>query len=54
MRVLGLSTITNINDPDRPAPASVEEILAAANRAAPMLKRLIEAVVAQIHQGALS
>lgn len=54
MRVLGLSTITNINNPDRPAPASVEEIVAAANRAAPLLKHLIEAVVAQIHQGALS
>jgi purine-nucleoside phosphorylase len=52
MRVLGLSTITNINDPDRPAPASVEAIVAAANRAAPMLNRLIEAVIAQIHRDA--
>lgn len=51
MRVLGLSTITNINDPDRPATALVEEIIAVANRAAPRLKRLIEAVVASIHQG---
>ncbi len=51
MRVLGLSTITNINDPDHPAPASVAAIVAAANRAAPSLNRLIEAVVAQIHQG---
>jgi purine-nucleoside phosphorylase len=54
MRVLGLSTITNINDPDRPAPASVDAIVAAANRAAPMLNRLIKAVVEQIHRGALS
>ena len=54
MRVLGLSTITNINDPDRPAPASVEAIVAAANRAAPDLNRLILAVVAQLHKGALS
>jgi purine-nucleoside phosphorylase len=53
MQVLGLSTITNINDPDRPAPASVEAIMAAANRAAPDLSRLIRAVVAQIHKGAL-
>ena len=52
MHVLGLSTITNINDPDRPAPASVEEIVSVANQAAPKLKRLIEAVVAQIPQGA--
>ena len=51
MRVLGLSIITNINDPDRPAPASVEAIVAAANRVAPMLNRLIKAVVVQIHKG---
>jgi purine-nucleoside phosphorylase len=48
MYVLGLSIITNINDPDRPVPASLEAIVAAATQAAPMLKRLIEAVVAQI------
>jgi purine-nucleoside phosphorylase len=54
MRVLGLSTITNINDPDRPAPASVEAIMAAANRAAPDLNRLILAVVARIHEDASS
>ena len=53
MRVMGLSTITNINDPDRPKPASVNEIVAAANRAAPGLNRLIQAVVAQIHKGTL-
>ena len=52
MRVLGLSSITNINDPDRPTPASVEAIVAAANRAAPMLNRLIEEVIAQIHRDA--
>jgi purine-nucleoside phosphorylase len=51
MRVMGLSTITNINDPDRPEPASVDEIVAAAKRAAPDLNRLIQAVVAQIHKG---
>jgi len=50
MRVLGLSIITNINDPDQPAPASVQAIVAAANRAAPMLKRMIGAVVARIHR----
>jgi purine-nucleoside phosphorylase len=54
IRVLGLSTITNINDPDQPAPASVEAIVAAANQAAPILNRLIQSVVEQIHQGALS
>jgi len=53
MRVIGLSTITNINDPDRPAPASLEAIVAAANRAAPDLNRLIQSVVAQIQKGSL-
>lgn len=53
MRVLGLSTITNITDPHRPVPASVEAIVAAANRAAPRLKRLIAAVVTDIGKGAI-
>ncbi len=53
MRVLGLSIITNINNPDRPAPASVDGIVAAANQAAPDVNRLIRAVVAQIHKGTL-
>ena len=51
MRVLALSTITNINDPDRPMPASVEAIIAVANRTAPILSRLIRRVVAQLPQG---
>jgi purine-nucleoside phosphorylase len=53
MRVLGISTITNINDPDHPQPASLEEIVAAANQATPRLRQLIEAVVAGIHPGAV-
>ena len=48
MRVLALSTITNINDPERPAPAAVEAIIAVANRTAPALQRLIRGVVAEI------
>ncbi len=51
MQVLGLSTITNINDPDHPAPATVEAIIAVANRTAPILNRLIRRVVAQLHRG---
>ena len=53
MRVLALSTITNINDPDRPAPASLEAIIAVANRAASVLSRLIRKVVIQIQAGAI-
>ena len=53
MRVLGISTITNLNDPDHPQPASLEAIVATANKAAPRLRQLIEAVVAGIHKGAV-
>ncbi|WP_419657899.1 PunA: purine nucleoside phosphorylase I, inosine and guanosine-specific [Desulfosarcina variabilis str. Montpellier] len=51
MRVLGISTITNINDPDHPQPATLEEIVEVANQAAPRLRSLIEAVVAGIGRG---
>jgi len=48
MKVLGLSTITNINDPDTPVPATVEEIIAVAKQAAPMLEMVIRNVVGKI------
>jgi purine-nucleoside phosphorylase len=40
-RILGLSVITNTHDPEAPAPARLEEIIAAAEAAAPTLARLI-------------
>ena len=48
IKVLGLSTITNINDPDTPVPATVEEIIAVAKQAAPMLEMVIRNVVKNI------
>ena len=45
MRILGLSVITNVNHPDRPVPATLEEIIAVADQAAPRLTRLIETVL---------
>ena len=48
MRILGLSTITNVNDPDRPVPATLEEIVAVANAAAPRLAALIEGVIGRL------
>ncbi len=54
MRVLGLSIITNINDPNRPQPASVEAIVEVANQAAPRLNRLIRTIVTRLHEGASS
>jgi purine-nucleoside phosphorylase len=48
MRILGLSTITNINDPDHPEPASVEAIIRVAGEAAPRHARIIEAVAREL------
>jgi purine-nucleoside phosphorylase len=48
MRVLGVSTITNLNDPERPAPATVEAIVAVAEKAAPQLGRIITGIAAEL------
>jgi purine-nucleoside phosphorylase len=51
MRVLGVSVITNVNDPDRPAPATVEEIIAVARRTAPDLEKLLTGVLRPLDDG---
>ena len=48
LRILGLSVITNIADPDAPAPATVEDIIAVADRTAPRLKQLMIAILEQL------
>jgi purine-nucleoside phosphorylase len=48
MRVLCLSTITNINDPDKPVPATIEEIISVAEKAAPRLETIINDVAGGI------
>jgi purine-nucleoside phosphorylase len=48
MRVLGLSTITNLHDPDRPEPASVEAIIDVAGKAARTLGSVIAGVVERL------
>jgi purine-nucleoside phosphorylase len=50
LRILGLSVITNVNRPDSPVPATLEEIIAVADQAAPRLARLVEHVVAHLEQ----
>ena len=45
IKVLGLSIITNVHDPDRPVPATVEEIIAVAQQAAPKLEAIIKHVI---------
>ena len=54
MRILGLSTITNINDPDNPLPATVEDIIAVAKNVAPMLEKIIQQVVENVHEETIS
>jgi purine-nucleoside phosphorylase len=53
MRVLGLAVITNVHDPDRPEPASVEAIIATARQAAPRIERLVNGVLGLIDDGDL-
>lgn len=48
IKVLGLSTITNVHDPDAPAPATVEEIIAMAKKAAPRMEMIIRNVIGNI------
>lgn len=44
MHILGLSAISNINDPDRPAPVTLEEIVRAAENAADDLAAMITVI----------
>ena len=41
MKILGLSVITNINDPEHPVPATVESVIKVAGDAAPKVNRII-------------
>ena len=45
IKVLGLSIITNVHNPDQPVPANVEEILAVAKNTAPKLETIIRCVI---------
>jgi purine-nucleoside phosphorylase len=45
MRVLGLSTITNINNPENPSVHTVDAIIDEARQAAPRLSLIIESVI---------
>ena len=50
IRVLGLSTITNVHDPDNPVPATVEEIIDVAKGATPVLEKIIKGVAEKIYE----
>ncbi|MFZ2634154.1 MAG: purine-nucleoside phosphorylase [Desulfosalsimonadaceae bacterium] len=48
MKILGLSTITNINDPDHPTPDTEAGIVAVAQSAAARLSAIIQSVVKEL------
>jgi len=48
MKTLGLSMITNINDPDNPEEATVEKVLATAEKAMPGFERLLRQVIGKL------
>jgi purine-nucleoside phosphorylase len=50
MRVLALSTITNVHHPERPVPATVEEIIDVAKRAIPPLETILKGVAKDIYE----
>lgn len=49
LRILGLSIITNINDPDHPSADTVEDIIAVADAAAGRLAGIIRHVVGKVN-----
>jgi len=51
MRILGLSTITNINDPDNPTADTVEEIIDVAQQAASKLSGIIQTIAKEVAAG---
>ena len=48
MEVFGLSIITNVNDPDHPVPATLEDIVAVARQTAPSLEKLLAVVMGRV------
>ncbi|MGW8302944.1 MAG: purine-nucleoside phosphorylase [Desulfobacterales bacterium] len=50
MRVLGLSTITNVHNPQDPVPATVEEIIEVAEGATPLLETIMKGVTKKIYE----
>lgn len=49
MRVLGLSVVANVNDPDHFKPIILDEIIHAARKAEPRLQQLIINTMAEVH-----
>ncbi|MFZ5569547.1 MAG: purine-nucleoside phosphorylase [Thermodesulfobacteriota bacterium] len=52
LRVLGLSIITNLNDPEHPARTTLESVLQVARRSAAVLAPILGTIVERIHEPA--
>lgn len=50
IKILGLSVITNVHNPDNPDPATVEEILKIADAAAPKASAIIKGVLDRLDE----
>jgi purine-nucleoside phosphorylase len=48
LRVLGLSVVANVNDPDHFRPICIDEVIAAARKAEPRLQQLIINLLAEL------
>ncbi|RPJ18408.1 MAG: purine-nucleoside phosphorylase, partial [Desulfobacteraceae bacterium] len=48
MRILGLSVITNIHDPENPSQSSIDEIIETARTATPKIEVIMRKVINQI------
>jgi purine-nucleoside phosphorylase len=48
MRIVGLSVIANINDPDDPKPATLESVVSVMNKSAPKVDQLISLMIEKI------
>jgi purine-nucleoside phosphorylase len=53
MRVLGLSVITNVHNPESPESITVEDVIASANEASPRLNHIVGRVIENISNGKL-
>ena len=54
LRVLGLSTITNVHNPQKPVPATVDEIIEVASGAIPLLQIIVKGVTEKIYATEIS
>ncbi|MCP3921049.1 MAG: purine-nucleoside phosphorylase, partial [Desulfobacterales bacterium] len=50
MKVLGISIITNINDPDNPIPATLEEVIKVAESVSPKIDTIIQSIAGKLDE----